>query len=398
MNRERADVEVSVIGASLAGTAAAIELARCGARVALFDRHSFPRRKACGEGLSRIALPYLEQLGVGGIIAHVAASPFYGYRFMSPNDKQNRSRECILRSNSLRGWGISRGSLDTALIERAMEYGDITIYQQQAVRDAAWHNDSWLITTETKRIRSKFIVLATGSSPQAFLRSYVSSHANPSNRVGLTFIAQPKVRLNNDLVTVIPFDNGEIYLTPLTREEINVSAVGTTEFIQRLRISDNLSRLISETLGEGATLAPISAGAGHFSASSVSRHPNLYLAGDALESFDPSCGMGMTHAISTGLAAARSIYSALSQQLSLSQAAKTYAVRHAQAANGIRRYSKLVFNFIATYRRFPAVVSQLAPPLAGLGLCAIDQLTKPGLNFNYPRHPAAISAPALQRD
>jgi 2-polyprenyl-6-methoxyphenol hydroxylase-like FAD-dependent oxidoreductase len=43
---------VVIIGASLAGSIAAIELARAGARVTLIDKETFPRRKPCGEGLS----------------------------------------------------------------------------------------------------------------------------------------------------------------------------------------------------------------------------------------------------------------------------------------------------------------------------------------------------------
>jgi menaquinone-9 beta-reductase len=37
-----------VVGAGPAGSVAALELARCGARVALTDKAHFPRDKACG--------------------------------------------------------------------------------------------------------------------------------------------------------------------------------------------------------------------------------------------------------------------------------------------------------------------------------------------------------------
>ncbi|NWG00437.1 MAG: geranylgeranyl reductase family protein [Thermoanaerobaculaceae bacterium] len=60
--RLRADV--AVIGAGPAGAAAAVTLARGGARVVLCDRAVFPRDKVCGDGLLPDALALLAQLGV----------------------------------------------------------------------------------------------------------------------------------------------------------------------------------------------------------------------------------------------------------------------------------------------------------------------------------------------
>ena len=58
------EVDVAVIGAGPAGSAAAITLAKAGARVALIDKATFPRDKCCGDGLTTGALRVLEQLGV----------------------------------------------------------------------------------------------------------------------------------------------------------------------------------------------------------------------------------------------------------------------------------------------------------------------------------------------
>jgi geranylgeranyl reductase family protein len=58
------EVDVAVVGAGPAGTAAAITLAHAGANVALVDKATFPRDKCCGDGLTTGALRLLEQLGV----------------------------------------------------------------------------------------------------------------------------------------------------------------------------------------------------------------------------------------------------------------------------------------------------------------------------------------------
>ena len=53
------EFDVAIIGASLAGSAAAITLGRAGLRVALLDKATFPRHKPCGEGLSQSAFSLL---------------------------------------------------------------------------------------------------------------------------------------------------------------------------------------------------------------------------------------------------------------------------------------------------------------------------------------------------
>lgn len=58
------DVDVVVIGAGPAGTAAAITLARAGRSVRVVDKATFPRDKICGDGLTTGALRLLEDLGL----------------------------------------------------------------------------------------------------------------------------------------------------------------------------------------------------------------------------------------------------------------------------------------------------------------------------------------------
>lgn len=58
------NAEVVIVGGGLAGSAAAIVLARAGRDVVLVERESLPQHKVCGEFLSQEALMYLRLLGV----------------------------------------------------------------------------------------------------------------------------------------------------------------------------------------------------------------------------------------------------------------------------------------------------------------------------------------------
>ncbi len=131
------DVDVAVVGAGPAGTAAAITLARAGVDVTVLDRATFPRDKTCGDGLTALALRHLEALG------------------LDPADVPSwiDVHECVVRSPSgvertfpmPRGQGrfasvATRLDLDAALVDLARKEG-ATVLDGRGVAGATEHDD-----------------------------------------------------------------------------------------------------------------------------------------------------------------------------------------------------------------------------------------------------------------
>ena len=71
--------DVAIIGGSVSGSYASILFAEKNYRVALIERDKLPRRKACGEGMTRYAKKYLKRIGVWDLISPEFIRPFYGY-------------------------------------------------------------------------------------------------------------------------------------------------------------------------------------------------------------------------------------------------------------------------------------------------------------------------------
>ncbi|OGR89802.1 MAG: hypothetical protein A2992_09745 [Elusimicrobia bacterium RIFCSPLOWO2_01_FULL_59_12] len=110
-------LDITVIGAGPAGSAAAIRLAQSGHRVRLYEKSRFPRPKLCGGFLSPECLLDLDELGVLDPIKAAGASVVRRTVVSSP---WGAYAEAPL---PMPGLSLSRDVLDTLLLQRARETG-----------------------------------------------------------------------------------------------------------------------------------------------------------------------------------------------------------------------------------------------------------------------------------
>jgi flavin-dependent dehydrogenase len=111
----RSRVDVAISGAGPAGAIAALILARAGARVIVFDRSAFPRRKLCGDTVNPGSVALLRRLGVGA-----AAGSFVIPGMVVTGD---RVRIVGDYGPAITGRAISREHLDYALVQAAAHAG-----------------------------------------------------------------------------------------------------------------------------------------------------------------------------------------------------------------------------------------------------------------------------------
>jgi flavin-dependent dehydrogenase len=348
-----ATCDVAVIGASISGATVAGFLGRTGIRVDLIDRDVFPRRKACGEGLSEIAIEALGRLGLAKDLSSIERAPFYSYRI------DLGGRDVVLSSpgrQRLKGVGIQRWHLDRLLVEHARKMPSVALRLGSGVDDILESDDGYSIRLRSGvRIKARRLVLADGSNSGNAARLKIPKVNIGRELWGISFLLEGSFLRQTGEVVVILKDGFEINCTPVGRRHLNLAFLAEKERVLPLQDPAWRSELLEEAkrkcgfqggpTGKPLQIGPVGTGRRPYS------HRSIYLVGDAAQSLDPIAGMGMTHGILTAECAARHLLMDLSGQADRQEAAEAYQLAAKKLAGPYRGFTNLTASLLRSRAR-----------------------------------------------
>ncbi|MBU0492199.1 MAG: geranylgeranyl reductase family protein [Chloroflexi bacterium] len=379
--------DILIVGAGPAGAAAAYFAARAGARVLLADRARFPRDKVCGDGVSSVALPVLDRMGLGN---WVPAGRFVEPRVIlicAPNGQFATTRPAMQDGSSC-GYTIPRRVLDEAVFQQAVSAGVRPLEGTRVIgrtgQEDGYHRLAAKQNGRDLALAARLIIAADGAAG-GFTRSLGLLRRKPEMvacRAYYEDVAGDPDRL--DIYydrTVMP---GYVWVFPESDGRANV---GLGTYIQRVKqdsidLAAALERfiagnpLIRERLGAARRVTPIQ---GYpLRARIDSTMPvsdGVLVAGEAAGLVSPLTGEGIGPALESGELAARHALLALEigdvSALALAPYARELERRWAgehRTARVIRaflRHQVVVNRVVRQMQRNPAFALQVGYAIIG---------------------------------
>ena len=328
------EFDVLVIGGSLSGAISAFLLGINGKRVCIFDPQTFPRRKACGEGLSAIGANYLKQLNLWSSELETSAQPFFGYKMINEAGDVYSLRS----ENTIQGYGISRVLLDSHVLSVATSHPNVT-KEAETVVAIRKKEATWVLKTQSQKVvTAPKLIVASSQTSSKLLSDIVYQEENLA-RYGLAIWCEGEWKIKKPTeITIFNKPEGQYIVTPVGPKSVNISMLLYSGF--RITKNEAINKAVTLVRSMGfccITISePFGASAVH-SARIKNNDYNYYLVGDGIERFDPISGMGMTHAIYSAELAAKSI-------LSGDSSAKDYYKSRERGARILRLITKLSYS------------------------------------------------------
>ncbi len=290
---------IAIIGGGLAGLALAIQSAKAGYAVMLFEKENYPQHKVCGEYISLESWAFLQSLGLPlanmqlPIIKHLQVSDVKGKIFEAPLP--------------LGGFGISRFKLDEMLYQLALQAG-VQMHVQTKVNDVQFANDQFLLDTSKGKFEAKFVAGSFGKRSNLDLkwnRPFVLQKQNKlNNYIGVKYHIQ--FAHSADLIALHNFENGYCGISQIEDDECCLCYLTTAENLQKS--NNSIAQMEKEILScnphlknifenakflfdKPVTIAQIS----FDKKEQVVEH--MLMLGDAAGMITPLCGNGMSMAL-----------------------------------------------------------------------------------------------------
>jgi flavin-dependent dehydrogenase len=204
------DTDVFVAGGGPAGLATAIAARQDGFAVTVADVAHPPIDKTCGEGIMPDGLAALAKLGV--LLPSDQTFPFRGIRFSDPDSAVGAS---FLQG---KGLAIRRTRLHQLLVNHAAKLG---VVMHWGTRVTGITPDG--VSVNGRNIRCRWLVGADGQNSRVRRWAGLEPSTPGSRRFG--FRCHYRVIPWSDYVEVCWTDRGQLYLTPVGRDEVCLALI-----------------------------------------------------------------------------------------------------------------------------------------------------------------------------
>jgi menaquinone-9 beta-reductase len=394
-----------VVGAGPAGSVAGLRLAMAGARVALVDRSSFPREKACGDLIGPRGIQLLDELGV--------PVPEFGRGrdLLVEGPGGGRARLPAYPGRTYAGHGVivPRRILDDSLRDAAIAAGAVPVTARiVAVERGANGELERLWTSDRRSLRGRIVIGADGAlSPIAEL----SGLLDPAAALwGFAIRGYVDAEVPLPLLALHDLTPGRIFpgygwLFPGAdgRANIGIGLALPRRGRPPRHLRGELRRLAARfraagDLSSDAVIGPVSGGwlrmGGVGSCVAAS---NVLLAGDAAGLVNPLQGEGIALAMWSGRLAAEAVVAAGAEG-SGAAAAEAYAAALDERCGAFMRGATSLHIAMLRRPRFTSTSARFltAPGIRGV-VAGPWSLYMNGLVDGAQPRPAAVAARALQR-
>jgi menaquinone-9 beta-reductase len=342
-----ADYDVAIVGASLAGSAAAIMLARSGARVALVEKSPDPQayKKICTHYIQSSGVPTLERLGLvepmmqaGALRSRIRSWTRWGMIEPPPGD------------DIPSGINLRRRLLDPMIRGTAAQTPGVDLMMGHAVDELLRSGDEicGVRARDTQgqavELCARLVVGADGRDSRVAKLSGVKTRTAPHGRIaygayyeGPPYDGHPCPTLwlmDPNMVGAFPTDSGlTFYAVMPTKEHL-------PDFKADPRAA--LEKMVSSVPGAPPILAsrlvePVQGKVDMTNVIHTPSAPGLALVGDAAGAVDPLWGVGCGFALQTSEWLADSVAPALAGEESLERGLKRYRRRYKRGLGGHTR-------------------------------------------------------------